>query len=126
MTKTKRRRLANAFSGKSRIIYIRFIKKDEDVELIAVTNINKVLVFNTSMVPKKTTKNSQGVTVVKSKKGSYVKSIVETTKTDIGNLDYYRVKNIPAIGAYLRNEDIKLKPLQNELFGASISEGEEG
>lgn len=102
-TKTNRKKLANAYCSLSPLIRMMFI--NEDLELAAVSSIKKVLVFNTEGINPKTTRDSQGVQVLTSKKGStlvHMKTLEEIALTDV---DYYRAKNIPAIGCYLKDED---------------------
>ncbi len=102
-TKTNRKKLANAYSVASPLCDIRFLQ--EDRELVAFSNIDKVLIFNTSSINPKTTRNSNGVQVLKSKKGSYMAKILELDQVVFDNPDYYRIKNIPAIGYFLKEED---------------------
>ena len=102
-TKTNRKKLANAYSVASPLCGIRFI--DEDRELVAFSNIEKVLIFNTSSINPKTTRNSNGVQVMKSKKGSYMSKIRELDQVVFEDLDYYRTKNIPAVGYFIKEED---------------------
>ena len=102
-TKTNRKKLANAYSDTSKLIYISHIL--EDVELVAFSSLNKVLVFDTSKINPKTTRNSQGVQVLKSKNGSTMTGIKALEDTGIKDFDYYRTKNIPAVGYYLKEED---------------------
>jgi len=102
-TKTNRKKLANAYSVASPLCGIRFI--DEDRELVAFSNIDKVLIFNTSSINPKTTRNSNGVQVMKSKKGSYMSKIRELDQVVFEDLDYYRTKNIPAVGYFIKEED---------------------
>lgn len=103
-TKTNRKKLVNAYSSESALIFIQFIQND--LELVAFSSINKVLVFNTAAINSKTTKNSIGVQVLKEKKGSTMTSIKLVPEAGIKNLDYYRTQNIPAVGCYLREEDL--------------------
>lgn len=102
-TKTNRKKLANAYSVTSPLCDIRFI--DEDRDLVAFSSIDKVLIFNTSLINPKTTRNSNGVQVMKSKKGSRLSKIRELHEVEFEDYDYYRTKNIPAIGYFLREED---------------------
>lgn len=102
-TKTNRKKLANAYSEESPLCDIRFLS--EDRELVAFSNIDKVLIFNTSSINPKTTRNSSGVQVLKSKKGSYMSKILELDQVSFADADYYRTKNIPAVGCYLKEED---------------------
>ncbi|MDQ2086313.1 DNA topoisomerase (ATP-hydrolyzing) subunit A [Herbivorax sp. ANBcel31] len=109
-TKTNRKKLANAYSDTSKLIYISHIL--EDIELAAFSSLNKVLIFNTSNINSKSTRGSQGVQVLKAKKGSLMTSIKSLDEAGIKDFDYYRTKNIPAVGRYLKDEeeeDIQLK-----------------
>lgn len=102
-TKTNRKKLANAYSGLSKLIYMQHIVEDE--ELVAFSSLNKVLIFDTSNINPKSTRDSQGVQVLKEKKGSVMKIIKRLPDVKFKDLDYYRTKNIPAVGCYLRDED---------------------
>jgi len=104
-TKTNRRKLANAYSDLSKLVCIMYL--DSDTDLVAFSSINKVLVFNTANINPKTTRNSQGVQVMKGKKGSTVTKVAKLEESGITNFDYYRTKNIPAVGCYLRPEDVE-------------------
>ncbi len=102
-TKTNRKKLANAYCDSSSLVRMMFTT--EDIDLVATSSIKKVLVFNTENINPKSTRDSQGVQVLTSKKGStlvYIKTIEEMQLSDV---DYYRTKNIPAIGCYLKDED---------------------
>ena len=102
-TKTNRKKLANAYSGLSKLVYIAYVR--QDIELVAYSSINKVLAFNTSSISIKSTRDSQGVQVLKEKKGSYMCSVKTVEESGIKNLEYYRTKNIPAVGYYIKEED---------------------
>lgn len=102
-TKTNRRRLINAYSDESPLCDVRFLK--EDRELVAFSNIDKVLIFNTASINPKTTRNSGGVQVMKPKNGSLMVKIRELDEVNFIDYDYYRTKNIPAVGCYIKDED---------------------
>src|SRR5690606_21062286 len=70
-TKTNRTVLKNAYADKN-AIYFNHIQ--EDIDIVAISSINKVLVFNTSIINPKTSKTTIGTTVMKSKNGSLVKN----------------------------------------------------
>ena len=112
-TKTNRKKLANAYSDLSRLIFTMHVF--EDIELAAYSSINKVLIFNTSGINPKSTRDSQGVQVLKEKKGSRMTAVKRLEETGIADLDYYRTKNIPAVGCYLKEEDSENKQLMIEL-----------
>ena len=102
-TKTNRKKLANAYSALSKVIYAQHILEDE--ELVAFSSLSKVLIFNTSNINPKSTRDSQGVQVLKEKKGSVMTSIKRLPEVAFKDLDYYRTKNIPAVGCYIKDED---------------------
>ena len=70
-TKTNRSMLKNAYTDQEKPIYFDTIKND--IDLVVVSTINKVLVFNTSMINAKSSKTTIGVQVMKSKNDSKVK-----------------------------------------------------
>jgi len=102
-TKTNRKKLANAFYEKSPIADMRFLM--HDTELIAISDINKILVFDTAKIPTKATRSSQGVQVLTPKKGSILAKICTLDEVTFTDFDYYRTRNLPARGAYLKEED---------------------
>jgi DNA gyrase subunit A len=102
-TKTNRKKLANAYSDLSPLIKVMYML--EDIELVAYSSIDKVLIFNTSNINPKSTRDSQGVQVLKSKKGSIMKEIKRIEEVTFKNFDYYRTQNIPAVGCYILDED---------------------
>lgn len=102
-TKTNRKKLANAYSDKSPLAAIRYIP--EETELVAFSNANKVLIFKTEKVALKTTRSSQGVGVLTPIKGSKLVGLSGLDEVTFTDFDYYRTKNIPARGAYLKPED---------------------
>ena len=108
-TKTNRKKLANAYSDSAPLVRMMFI--NEDIELIAVSSIKKMLVFGTENINAKTTRDSQGVQVLTSKKGSTLIRIKTLDEMALSDLDYYRTKNIPAIGCYMKEEDNPEKQL---------------
>ena len=105
-TETQRKRLKNAYNNNSKIVYVDPIK--EDVELVSISSIKKVLIFNTAQVSPKESRNSQGNQVMKSKNNSIMRKIKKVNQVSFQNIEYYR-KNIPAIGNYLLSGDIILR-----------------
>jgi len=103
-TKTNRKKLTGAYSDKVRLTDMR--KIDADCELVAISSINKVLIFDTSKVAEKSTRSTQGVSVLTPKKGSILKKICTLDEVSFTDFDYYRTKNIPARGAYLKDDDL--------------------
>jgi DNA gyrase subunit A len=112
-TKTNRKKLANAYSDLSPLVNIMHII--EDMDLVAFSSINKALVFNTSAINSKTTRNSQGVQVLKSKKGSIMTAVKPLSQVNFKDPDYYRTQNIPAVGCYIKSEDEEDKQLKLDI-----------
>jgi len=112
-TKTNRKKLANAYSDFSKLAGIMHI--ESDIELAAYSSIKKALVFNTSAISPKSARDSQGVQVLKSKKGSTMIAVKKLEESGIKDADYYRTKNIPAVGCYLKDEDTGIVQLKIDL-----------
>ncbi|MCX7748796.1 MAG: DNA topoisomerase (ATP-hydrolyzing) subunit A [Clostridia bacterium] len=108
-TKTNRKKLANAYSDLSPLVKIMALT--EDLELVAFSSIDKVLIFNTANINPKSTRDSQGVQVLNSKKGSTMTKLKRLEEVGFKDLDYYRTKNIPATGCYLKEEDREEKQM---------------
>jgi len=102
-TKTNRKKLVNAYSKSYKLIHIIYL--ETDLDLVAYSNIEKVLVFNTSCINSKTTRDSQGVQVLKEKKGSRMIKVKTLEQAGLSDVEYYRTKNIPAVGCYMKKED---------------------
>lgn len=96
-TKTNRKKLVKAYSDKSRVVGIKYLGEEKD--FVVTSSAEKALVFNTSMLNAKTTKSTQGVSVMSLKKGHRVveaKELDPKSLTDIAR--YYRPKKLPAVG----------------------------
>lgn len=101
-TKLNRRKLANAYSQLSPLMSLCYIAEDQD--FAALSSIDKLLVFHTSEINPKSTRDSQGVQVLKSKKGSTLVWLKPLSKLKLTDPEYYRAR-VPAIGCYLKDED---------------------
>ena len=102
-TKTNRKKLINAYTDKLNLVAIKYLAQDED--MVVYSSLDKILIFNTSNMQTKTTKNTQGVAVMNMKKKSTISKIEFLKDVEFKNPDYYRAKNIPATGYYLKDED---------------------
>lgn len=103
-TKTNRRKLVNAYSQNSPLVAMYHIQEDED--FVAMSNIRKALVFNSQAVPVKSTRSSQGVQVLLSKKGSQMVTFKRLSESNIADAQYYRNKHIPAVGSYIKENTL--------------------
>lgn len=103
-TKTNRKKLANAYNDEFSLIHLEFIK--EEKEFVAISSIQKVLIFNTKKIKEKNTRHSRGVQVLKPKKDSTLKEIKQLEEVDFEDMDYYR-GSVATIGTYLKKTDRK-------------------
>ncbi len=108
-TKTNRKKLINAYAVASPLVAIHHLLDDEDY--VVTSNIRKALVFNSKLVPIKTTRSTQGVQVLLSKKGSTMATFRRLSDTDITEPQYYRNKNLPAVGTYIRENTLTNRQL---------------
>ena len=95
-TKQNRSMLKNAYADK-KAIYFNHIH--DDIDLVTVSSIDKVLLFNTSLVNSKTSKTTIGVQIQKTKNESTTVEYVLSSNFDSDDLEYYRVKSA-GIGKY--------------------------
>lgn len=106
-TKTNRKKLIGAYGSKSPVVDIRFIT--DDIDVILMSDNNRVLCLNTEKIPLKATKSTQGVQAMTlKKKGAVIAKVTAADDCDIDNKEKYRTKNIPAAGGMLKNEDTQL------------------
>ncbi len=106
-TKTNRKKLVGAYSDKSPVCDIKFITDDIDVAVL--TDTNKILCLNTALVPLKSTKNTQGVQVVKQpKNGAKPVSVKDISVCGIEDILQYRVRSIPAAAKSPKTENLQL------------------
>lgn len=89
-TKTNRKKLINAFSDKSKIISIMYLKEDKD--LYIQSSDKRILVFNTNQLAEKSSKNTIGVTTIKLKEKQKVSKIDFVENLKVKNMEEYRGK----------------------------------
>ena len=112
-TKTNRRKLTGAFSDKSPVCAI--MAFDTDCQVAVYATDGRALIFSTAQLLPKTTRNTQGVTVMSLKKKSALRFAVEVTQSGIVNQSRYRSRTIPAAGALLMEEDSPEKQISFEV-----------
>ncbi len=108
-TKQNRKKLIKAYSDLSPIVSIHYLT--EDVTMAAYSNLRKAIVFDTSLIPLKTTRSTQGVQVLTAKRGSLMTEVKRLEETGFTDPEYYRVRRLPAIGYYLKEETIESRQL---------------
>ena len=102
-TLTKRKKLIKAFSDKSPVAALMYIR--EDKELVVSSSAGRHLLVNTAVILPKTTKDTIGVGVMTLKKGHRLISVRDYREGEFAKPHRYRAKNLPAAGALLSGED---------------------
>lgn len=108
-TKTNRKKLIKAYSDKEDIIGAFYVTSDQD--FILTSSSGKILIFNSSMINLKQSKNTQGVSVMKQKKGH---KLIKAEKYVTGTFTeekIYRARNIPAGGKIPLSEETTCEQL---------------
>lgn len=105
MTKTNRKKLANAFCDKNPIVTMFYLP--EDTEILLRSNANKAIFIHTGLIPEKASRNSQGLQVMTLKAKQKIISAEIPEAEQFNLLEKYRVQTIPAIGKLSKNlEDV--------------------
>ena len=102
-TKTNRKKLLNAYSGKSPAVAFRYVTEDKD--FVMVTSNGRYLLFNSGAILSKTTKDTQGVQVMTLRKGHKLTEVRDYTEGRFVKTSRYLAKSLPAAGAVLSAED---------------------
>lgn len=96
-TKTNRKKLTGAYSDKDKLSAVCYIQND-DSEILIKSSSGRMLLLRTDMIAAKTTRNTQGVAVMKLKKGHRIISACVFKESMLSNADRYRTKTIPVSG----------------------------
>ncbi len=102
-TKTNRKKLTGAYSDKSPVKAILALWGDDQAAMYSTDG--RCVVFSTAQLLPKTTRNTQGVSVMTLKKKAVLSHAVLVKDSGIVNLSRYRSKTVPAAGALLKEED---------------------
>jgi len=101
-TQQNRKKLLNAYSNASLLIFIE--KFEEEIDLFAISSTNRVVLFNTSQINPISSRIGNGVQLLKIQSDNKLKKIVTIDMIECANPEYYR-RNIPASGAFLLYPD---------------------
>lgn len=100
-TKTNRKKLVNAYSDKSPLVFIGYAQND--IDIMCYRGDEKKMLFNSSLVPVKSTKNTLGVQIFKLKQNSVMDNAYTVGKNNLSSDDeYYRIKKIPSTGHFIK------------------------
>lgn len=95
-TKTNRKMLNKAYSSHSPLIKSLFILEDTDI--VCYGSNDKIMVFNSSMVPEKATRSSQGVKTFNPGKRGTMVDMKLFSASGLEDAKGYRARNLPAAG----------------------------
>ena len=103
-TEYARKKLRNAFNGESRLVFIEHF--EHDIDLVTLSSIKKVVLFNTSLINAVESRTTKGVQVMKPKDGSVMIKVTRLENTKLTDPEYYRKSDsLNAIGFYLKPGD---------------------
>ncbi len=103
-TEYARKKLKGAFNSESRLVFIELI--EHDIDLVAMSSIKKVILFNTSLINAVDSRATKGVQLMKPKDGSVMIKVTRLENTKLADPEYYRKSDsLNAIGFYLKPED---------------------
>ncbi len=102
-TKTNRRRLTGAYSGRSAAVAFFHITEERDITLFATNG--RALTINTSVIPAKSTRTTVGVQAMVLRGSHTVTRACDTAEVSFAQPKRYRSHSIPSIGALLKDED---------------------
>ena len=105
-TKTKRKKLSPAASDKATLVSVQILAADSDV--LCLTDDNRAMVVNTSLIPLYQSRTTQGITCL-TLRGRHQLTEVRILSQDavpaLQNLSRYRARTIPKAPVAIRPED---------------------
>lgn len=103
-TEFNRRKLKNVYNDESKLVFIEHIEKD--IDLVAISSIDKVVLFNTGQINPVGSKTTKGVQVMKSKDSSKMIKIKKLEQVTFEDPEYYRKgEGLNVVGFYLKEGD---------------------
>ncbi len=103
-TKTKRKKLIGAYYDKSPLVAC--FRSEEDREYLISSSSGRILLMHSGAIPSKSTRDTQGVSVMTLKKGSVVSGVKIFEETMLENAHRFRTRNLPAAGAIPKDGDL--------------------
>ena len=101
-TKTNRKKLQKAYSGKSPLVAILYAA--DNCDLLVSSSAGKSLVFDTGLILPKSTRDTQGVQVMTLRGSAVITKAAIVTEE--ASADKFRAKSIPAAGTATGNADV--------------------
>ena len=103
-TKTNRKKLIKAYSDKSPLVGMLYMK--EEGQVVLETTGGRCLIVDTSAIATKAMKDTQGVACLTVKKNQKLSVVREYVEGEFVKASRYKSKNLPSAGAVLSNEDV--------------------
>lgn len=103
-TKQNRRRLLNAYSDRSPLVWMGAFSDEEEIALF--TSANRLLVISTTQVNEIMSTTTVGVNGITLRKGQHITSVQLADKLKLQDPHRYRVRNLPALGGVLKGKDL--------------------
>ena len=102
-TKTNRKKLTGAYSDKAPMTAMLWL--DEDREVLFSASSGRMLLIHTGVLTLKATRTTQGVAVMKLKKGQQLIGVKAYAEGTFVKPQRYRTRSLPALGALPTGED---------------------
>ena len=102
-TKTNRKKLTGAYSDKAPMTAMLWL--DEDKEVLFSASSGRMLLIHTGVLTLKATRTTQGVAVMKLKKGQQLIGVKAYAEGTFVKPQRYRTRSLPALGALPTGED---------------------
>ncbi len=98
--KQNRKKLLKAYSDKAPLLSIEFCQQDREVFICRTDKAGEktLLVFNSALVPEKVTKSTQGIQVIRLKKGAFASSAGAVEKLNMADYSKFVVDSVPMAG----------------------------
>ena len=108
-TKGNRKKLTGAYSTASPIVAVFYEK--EPIDLLLISNAQKAIQISSSLIPVKTTRSAQGVSLMSLKAGQTVIEAVPAASRDTSGVKGLRKIKIPATGVSFESFD----PIEDQI-----------
>ena len=105
-TKGNRRKLINAYSDASPICGVFYESEKAPVDIMLISDAERAIIIKSSLIPKKATRTSGGITLMTMKKGNKLVRAISNYDEKYNKLNGYRKYKIPASGQLLADEDL--------------------
>lgn len=101
-TKTNRKKLVKAYGDEAKIVRMHYFEEEGDLTMVRESSKEiRAIVFNTSLITEKVTKNTRGIQVFRMKKGSIITALLKSEHHPFEDNEKYRITDIPKSGEEL-------------------------